>query len=387
MSNKSKLILENIEANNIFEISKEKICFIQLKNQISHFISRINKKLLIPDLNHANILKNEIKEIKILSDKNSKDKDIAIKQEFYERIINLKEMDKENTIYAKRIKEIFDEYIGEKKITLKYIQIKYNSKYNQNISLITISRILRYHLNIRFKKTILKTPKLTGENYIIMTFCFLYGIINAMEKNLKLIYIDETGFDINNNHLYLWRKHEDIIYGGPTNNNLKRINAIMAMDKNEIILSHYYIGESIGTNEFIIFLNDLIEKIGKDDIRNYLVILDNATYNTSKKVKLLIKKKGLKLLFNIPYKSEFNAIEIAFHLIKNNLYNEIISNQSKFIKRINYYINSELINKNISKAYLKTFESYIKFFEENLPKINQLSFMSKKRRRVRERKK
>ena len=69
------------------------------------------------------------------------------------------------------------------------------------------------------------------------------------------------------------------------------------------------------------------------------------------------------------------------------MYNEIISNQSKFIKRINYYINSELINKNISKAYLKTFESYIKFFEENLPKINQLSFMSKKRRRVRERKK
>jgi len=369
------------EINNIYDISKETYFFIQVKTQIEKFVSGIDKNKIIPDINYINIIKEELNEMKTRLKNNYIDNNIEIKKEFYDALINLKEKNKENSYYAKRIKEIYDDYKGEKKITLKNIQIQYQQKNNQYISLMTISRILRNHLKIHYRKTTLKNPKLSNDNYLLMAFCFLFGIVKALKDKISLIYIDETGFELCNNNLYLWRKNDATIYGGPTNDNKKRINVIMAIDKNEIILAHYYNGESIGTNEFITFMEEIIEKIGKNRIVNYMFILDNASYHLSKDVKEFSKKNKIKILFNIPYKSEFNAIEIAFHLIKNNLYKEMPSNQKELIKRIIYYIDDKSINDYIPKVYIKTLETYVKFYEDNLHKINSLSLTKKKRKR------
>ena len=375
------------EINNIFDISKETYFFIQVKTQIEKLVSGIDKNKIIPDINYINIIKEELNEMKTRLKNNCADNDIEIKREFYDALINLKEMNKENSYYAKKIKEIYDEYKGEKKITLRNIQIQYKQKNNQYISLMTISRILRNHLKIHYRKTTLKNPKLSNDNYLLMAFCFLFGIVKALEDKISLIYIDETGFELCNNNLYLWRKNEDNIYGGPTKDNKKRINVIMAIDKNEIILAHYYNGESIGTNEFITFMEEIIENIGKNKIKNFMFILDNASYHLSKDVKEFSKKNQIKILFNIPYKSEFNAIEIAFHLIKNNLYKEIPTNQKELIKRILYYIDDKSINDYIPKVYIKTLETYVKFYEENLHKINFSSLTKKKKKRNKKKKK
>ena len=53
--------------------------------------------------------------------------------------------------------------------------------------------------------------------------------------------------------------------------------------------------------------------------------MDNAKYHISNEVKSFAKLKKLKILFNCPYQSEFNAIEMAFNLIKVNMYKNIIN--------------------------------------------------------------
>ena len=68
----------------------------------------------------------------------------------------------------------------------------------------------------------------------------------------------------------------------------------MAIDKNEIILAHYYKGESIWTNEFIIFMGEILEKIGKNKISDFMFIFDNTTYHFLKDVKVFSKKIELK---------------------------------------------------------------------------------------------
>ena len=169
----------------------------------------------------------------------------------------------------------------------------------------------------------------------------------------------------------MWRKDNELIYDGAEINNKKRVNLILAIDKSEIILGHYDTYETIGSEEFIIFLKEVIEKLGEDNINNYIFILDNATYHLSRDVKVFAESKKLKFLFNCPYKSEFNAIEMVFNLIKTNLYKEIFIKQNQLTKRIEFYLNDPDTNKKIMKIYEKTLEKYLEFYTKNIDKLKE----------------
>jgi len=91
-----------------------------------------------------------------------------------------------------------------------------------------------------------------------------------------------------------------------------------------------------------------------------------TTYHITKDIKEFAKKEQLKFLFNVPYKSDFNGIELIFHLIKNNIYKEIQKNMKEMTKKIIFYIDDENTNKNVIKAYLQIYEKFIEFFEKKL---------------------
>ena len=59
---------------------------------------------------------------------------------------------------------------------------------------------------------------------------------------------------INNNNLFMWRKDRELIIGGPKIDIKKRINLILAINKNEVILGHYYKNDTISTKEFLDFI-------------------------------------------------------------------------------------------------------------------------------------
>ena len=371
---------------NVFDICKDSYFFIQVKNEVEKFKSNLIKNKINYNNDSLICLKKEISDITKNEDNKKEDNKINILSAFYDSINNIKEIDKEKSVYAQNIKIIFDNYNSEKCITLKYIQKEYEFRYHKHLSLMTISRILRRHLKFHFRKTVVKNPKLKTDNYIIMSYIFIFGIIKAIENNLDIIFIDECGFELSNNNLYIWRKNDDVVIGGPKIYNKKRINLILSTNKKGIILGHYYNNETIGTNEFLLFIKELLNEIGRDEIKNKIFVLDNATYHFSENIKKYAEKEKLKFLFNVPYKSEFNGIELVFNLIKSHLYNEIHKNLKELTDKIVLYIDDKDINNNIIKVYKKTFEEYVKFFEANLNVINSLKFENNKNKAKRKNK-
>ena len=387
MSYDEKNILKSLKkVNDVFNISHDVYFFIQVNKHIYNIQKELKENINFINQNFVDILKKEIQLVKLSVESENNDNKIMVLPQFYNQLINLKEIPKDKSKYAIKIKKILSEYKGIKTITLKIIQEKYKALFNEKISLMTISRVLKNYLGYHYRKTILKNPNLMNYNYLLMGLGFIIGIINSIKSNLDIVFVDETGFDVNNHNLKMWRRDGNINLRGPKNSLYKRINLILAIGKKDIILGHYYKGETIGSNEFITFMDELIEKIGYEKISKTVIVLDNATYHTSKKTKFFCEQKKLKILFNVPYLSHFNAIELAFNVIKSNIYKAIFNTTNQLDEKIEFYLNDEEINNHMEKVYLKTLEEYTKYFEEGLQKLIEYNasgknFLKKKKKK------
>jgi len=384
ISNKKKNANEKDKIS-ILNFMKENSFFFRLTNLNSILNNMSNIKELNPTDKDINIIKNEIQQIKESDKINTDNKVIDVLQIFYDRIKDLIEVKQTNSKKANEIKEIVDNYVGQKRLTLKMISLEYYKKYSKTISRMTISRILRNNLNMRFRKTILKNPKLSEANYILMNFIFLKTICRCLNLGLNIIYLDETGFSLNNTNLRMWRKKDEEILEGPKINSKLKINLIMAIDKNQIIYGQYYFNETIATEEFIDFLEELLKRLSEEEKQNSVFVLDNAKYHTSDKIKKFVKEKQLKFLFNIPYNSKFNCIEYAFHLMKIEINNSMIRTISDLKNKIIYLIDDEKINSNMRKIYGYTLEKYLHFYSEEGANFDVESiakeFLKRKRKR------
>ena len=83
---------------------------------------------------------------------------------------NLKEIPKTKSIESIIIENFIANYKGEKRIKLRMIANEYEKEFNKKTSLNKISKILKYELNLHYRKTILKNPRLEEESYILMIF-------------------------------------------------------------------------------------------------------------------------------------------------------------------------------------------------------------------------
>lgn len=99
---------------------------------------------------------------------------------------------------------------------------------------------------------------------------------------------------------------------------------------------------------------------------NSLIIFDNATIHKTKNMINLYKKSNLKILTNIPYKSEFNAIEYCFGNFKNEYYKFCFPNKNEQKNKIKELLNSEYLKKSIEGCYLQAYTKYAKFLETNI---------------------
>ena len=79
----------------------------------------------------------------------------------------------------------------------------------------------------------------------------------------------------------------------------------------------------------------------------------------------LYKNKGLKILTNIPYKSEFNAIEYCFGNFKNEYYKFCFKDKNEQKNKIEELINSEYLKKSLEGCYLQAYIKYRKFINSN----------------------
>ena len=165
---------------------------------------------------------------------------------------------------------------------------EYEKEFNKKTNLNKNTKILKYELNLHYRKTILKNPRLEEESYTLMTFSFLKVISRSLKLGFDLVFLDKTDFSWNNINLKIWRKDEDIVLGGCKMNGKKRINLIMALNKKDILYGQYYIDDTISTNEFVDFLSELINRIDKKELENIIFVLDNASYHNGKQIQKFI---------------------------------------------------------------------------------------------------
>ena len=138
-----------------------------------------------------------------------------------------------------------------------------------------------------------------------MTFLFLKYLSNCLKNKLNIIFIDETGFSLDNPNLRMWRKDNEQIYGGPKIYRKERINLILAMNKTEIIYGEYYHNETVATKEFKEFLMELVKRIDKEVMkrdlekkRKYKLARENKHYERFlREVKGITDEKSIKEKF------------------------------------------------------------------------------------------
>ena len=159
----------------------------------------------------------------------------------------------------------------------------------------------------------IKNEKINDENNVIFSFCFIKLIIKCMKLNFKLIFVDESSVQSYNSNYCTWRlKDEDIYY---KIDNKKKL--IAAVGESELI--HYEINEQ-DTNElvFLKFMKNLKMKLEKNNISQYVVILDNLSCHKTPLLKKFYDEEKMNIIFNSPYHSNFNCIELLFRIIKKN---------------------------------------------------------------------
>ena len=223
---------------------------------------------------------------------------------------------------------------------------------------------MRRHLNLHFKRITVKNPKLNKNNYKFMSFLFLKGFYRGLSLGLDMIYIDETACSLENIHLKDWIESDKEFINGAEAKLKEKINIITAINSNGIL--HYKIADTtINQTIFEQFFNEVINKMTDEQKLNSIIIFDNATIHKTKNMIKLYKNKGLKILTNIPYKSEFNAIEYCFGNFKNEYYKFCFANKKEQKDKIEELLSFQNLKNCIEGCYLQAYIKYAKYIDIN----------------------
>ena len=112
------------------------------------------------------------------------------------------------------------------------------------------------------------------------------------------------------------------------------------------------------------FLNELYFELKKDENKKFVIILDNLRVHKTKNIISYCIEKKINLVFNVPYQSVFNSIELCFRAIKRNTYLKIYKNIDETKKDIENIINSNNFKDTLLFNYKETLQEYL-FFGDN----------------------
>ena len=138
-------------------------------------------------------------------------------------------------------------------------------------------------------------------------------ILISIEKN-DIIYLDESGFDMNMRKEFGWKERGKRLYDRKSGNRKnKRITVISALKDRKLLAPMWFEGNT-DTNIF----NEWIEKCLVPELKpNQIIVIDNATFHKSEATRKLIESVECKLLYLPPYSPDFNPIEQKWGHVKN----------------------------------------------------------------------
>jgi transposase len=130
-----------------------------------------------------------------------------------------------------------------------------------------------------------------------------------------LIFIDESGIDDNETYPYAWGAYGQRVYGIKKANRAKRLSIISALNENNLQAPFVFEGYC---NRDVIHL--YIEQVLVPTLKpGQIVIMDNASFHKSKRIKEAIEKAQCQLLYLPAYSPDLNPIEHFWAAIKSSM--------------------------------------------------------------------
>ena len=366
-----------IENNNLFfrSVSSHKKYLINPAitkfNSLSNFIYDIDEgDDYINSVKNANYIKlneNEKKtleekcnEIQKLKEQNNSSKFILLQENLLKEInefFNFRRKEEPLTIFLK------NEYKNENKnandFTTRKLSNKYFLRTGEKISHSTINSTLKKSLGLHYLKVVPKSSKILSIESVICSMAIIKIIARCIKQGISIIYCDESSILSTNNNFRAWIQPRENFYTDIAPK--KRYNLIMAINELGVL---YYEINSTNTNEnsFMSFMENLKKIIEKNNIGNYAVFLDNLSAHKTKKMIKYYAENGINIIFNTPYFSTFNSIELAFRSIKNLLYKKVYNDKNKVIEDVHNIINNADFQKTLKYNFKETIIEYLKFY-------------------------
>lgn len=127
--------------------------------------------------------------------------------------------------------------------------------------------------------------------------------------------MDESGIDDNETYPYAWGAQGQRVYGIKKGNRAKRLSIISALNENNLQAPFVFEGYC---NRDVIHL--YIEQFLVPTLKpGQIVIMDNASFHKSKRIKEAIEKAQCQLLYLPAYSPDLNPIEHFWAAIKNSI--------------------------------------------------------------------
>lgn len=129
----------------------------------------------------------------------------------------------------------------------------------------------------------------------------------------ELVYIDESGIDSTEDYPYGYCRRGQRFHALKPGTKGQRVSMIAALNGRKLLAPLTFEGYC-NTAVFEAWLEQSLVPVLTE---GQTVILDNATFHKSSRIKQLIEKAGCELLYLPPYSPDFNEIEHEWFPIKN----------------------------------------------------------------------
>lgn len=135
----------------------------------------------------------------------------------------------------------------------------------------------------------------------------------------QLIYMDESGINNNESYGYGWQEKGQRYYSKKPGRREERISIIGALCQQKFFAPMVYKGYCTSKVIEAWLEQNLLPKIGKGKV----IVMDNASFHNSKKIRDIIENAGCELLFLPKYSPDLNPIEHWWQKVKNAIKKEL----------------------------------------------------------------
>lgn len=210
----------------------------------------------------------------------------------------------------------------------------------KNLKRTTLYRILTHkdYLNLSFKKVknyYFPYNIYNTIGYKIEEYNFINNYIFCLQNNYKVIYVDETGINLNLNHVYGYEIKTKKLFLQKNQKKSENYSLICAIT-NTTVLGGLVVKGAVNGDIFFSFLMETIIRYALNN-EKYIFIMDNAKIHHT--IKLIQKFDCCISILYVPaYTPYYNAIECYFGLLKHKLRGSDLSGEELLVESINKMI-------------------------------------------------